>query len=70
MGLKATMPVASAAMPEWLARQPPTLGDPYTLRPMAWDAARRSLVFDGRQPNTQNPEPRRVYRVVWGASPG
>jgi hypothetical protein len=50
-------------MPGWLAAQPPELRNPYTLQPMGWDAATQSLVFEGRQPQTQNPEPRNVYRV-------
>jgi hypothetical protein len=50
-------------MPRWLAAQPPDLRNPYTLQPMGWDAATQSLVFEGRQPQNQNPEPRNIYRV-------
>jgi hypothetical protein len=50
-------------MPAWLAQQPPGLRNPYTLQPMGWDAAAQSLVFEGRQKNNQNPEPKNIYRV-------
>ncbi|MDR2219280.1 MAG: hypothetical protein LBE24_01720 [Methylobacillus sp.] len=53
-------------MPEWLATQPPELRDPYTLQPMKWDAATQSLVFEGKQNQTQNPEPKNVYRAWLG----
>ncbi len=55
--------VSPENMTEWLAAQPPAVRTPYTLQPMGWDAAKQSLVFEGRQPQTQNPEPRNVYRV-------
>jgi hypothetical protein len=58
--------VPLAQMPTWLAAQPPELRNPYTLQPMGWDAATQALVFEGRQPNTQNPEPRNVFRVPIG----
>ena len=50
-------------MVDWLAKQPPELCNPYTLQPMGWDARTQSLVFDGRQPQSQNPEPSHIYRV-------
>ena len=53
-------------MTAWLAAQPPELRNPYTLQPMGWDAAAQALIFEGRQPNTQNPEPRNVFRVPIG----
>lgn len=55
--------VPAAQMPAWLADQPPELRDPYTRQPMGWDAATQALVFQGRQPQTQNPERASVYRV-------
>jgi hypothetical protein len=58
--------VPLAQMPTWLAAQPPELRNPYTLQPMGWDAATQALVFEGRQPNNQNPEPRHVFRVPIG----
>jgi hypothetical protein len=53
-------------MPTWLADQPPELRNPYTLEPMSWDAATQSLVFTGANWNTQNPEPKNVFRVYLG----
>jgi hypothetical protein len=55
-------------LPAWLAQQPPGLRNPYTLQPMGQDAATQSLVFEGRQKQTQNPEPRNVYRVQLGTA--
>ena len=61
--------ITSARMPEWLAQQPPGLRNPYTLQPMEWDAAAGALVFEGRQAQTLNPEPRNIYRVALYAAP-
>lgn len=55
--------VAPAAMPAWLAAAPAELRNPYTLAPIDWDAATQSLVFKGRQPQTQNPDRSSTYRV-------
>ncbi|MDR2220359.1 MAG: hypothetical protein LBE24_07245 [Methylobacillus sp.] len=55
-------------MPAWLAAQPEELRNPYTLQPMDWDAATQSLVFEGKERQTQNPKPQNVYRV-WLSKP-
>ncbi|MDR2187934.1 MAG: hypothetical protein LBE62_07780 [Azonexus sp.] len=57
-----------AQMPAWLAAQPPELRNPYTLQPMDWDATTQSLQFAGRQPQSQNPEPRNIYRLRLGTA--
>jgi hypothetical protein len=49
-------------------RQPPALRHPYTAQPMDWDAATQSLLFTGRQPQNQNPEPKNIYRLRLGAT--
>lgn len=61
--------VAPTTIPEWLARQPPTLGDPYTLRAMGWDAPTQSLVFEGRQAQAEDPESQHLYRVPLAPAP-
>lgn len=55
--------VAPANMPAWLAQSPEALRNPYTLEPMQWDAATRSLVFEGREKQNQNPGRSSTYRV-------
>lgn len=60
--------VPAADMPDWLARQPDALRDPYLKRPMAWEADTQTLVFDGRQKNPQNEAPQHLYRVRWAAA--
>jgi hypothetical protein len=35
---------------------------------MDWDAATQSLLFTGRQPQNQNPEPKNIYRLRLGAT--
>lgn len=50
-------------MPAWLAHSPPELRDPYTGQPMGWDAEGKALVFEGREPQSQNPERSATYRV-------
>jgi hypothetical protein len=55
--------VAPPDMPAWLAQSPQELRNPYTLQPMQWDAAESSLVFEGREPQYQNPDRSPVYRV-------
>ncbi|MFV0678932.1 hypothetical protein [Ottowia sp.] len=62
--------IDSAHMTTWLASQPPELRNPYTLEPMRWDATAQALVFEGRQDNSQKPEPRNVYRVPLRVSVG
>ena len=62
--------VAPAAMPAWLAAAPASLRNPYTRAPMGWDAATQSLVFEGRQPQTQNPGRSSIYRVRVFEPPG
>lgn len=56
--------IALADMPVWLADSPPELKNPYTLQPMQWDAATGSLVFEGREKQTQNPNQSPVYRIT------
>jgi hypothetical protein len=55
--------IAPADMPAWLAQSAQALRNPYTLEPMAWDAATRSLVFEGREKQNQNPDRSSTYRV-------
>ena len=55
--------VAPADMPAWLAQSPYELRNPYTLEPMQWDAATRSLVFEGREKQNQNPDKSPTYRI-------
>jgi len=55
--------VAPPDMPAWLAQSPEALRNPYTLEPMQWDAATRSLVFEGREKQNQNPGRSPTYRV-------
>lgn len=55
--------VAPADMPAWLAQSPQALRNPYTLEPMQWDAATRSLVFEGREKQNQNPDQSPTYRI-------
>lgn len=55
--------IAPAQMPAWLATQAPALRNPYTLAPMGWEPTTQSLVFAGRQPQTQNPGRSSTYRV-------
>ncbi|KZT15858.1 hypothetical protein A1D30_09925 [Acidovorax sp. GW101-3H11] len=59
----ATEQVAPPDMPAWLAQSPEALRNPYTLEPMQWDAATRSLVFEGREKQNQNPGRSSTYRV-------
>jgi len=56
--------IALADMPAWLAESPPELRNPYTLQPMQWDAATGSLVFEGHEKQTQNPDQSPVYRIA------
>lgn len=58
-----TQKIPRAQMTAWLAHAPENLRDPYTLQPMQWDAATNSLEFEGRQPQSQNPERSKTYRV-------
>lgn len=55
--------VAPEDMPSRLAEAPLELGNPYTLQPMQWDAGTDSLVFEGREPQNQNPDRSPVYRI-------
>ncbi|WP_306555999.1 hypothetical protein [Acidovorax sp.] len=55
--------VAPPDMPAWLAQSPEALRNPYTLEPMQWDAATRSLVFEGREKQNQNPDQSPTYRI-------
>ncbi|MDH4419735.1 MAG: hypothetical protein QE485_21200 [Acidovorax sp.] len=58
-----TQQVRVADMPAWLAQSPQALRNPYTLEPMQWDAATRSLVFEGREKQNQNPDQSPTYRI-------
>lgn len=55
--------VAPADMPAWLAQSPNELHNPYTLKPMQWDATTQSLVFEGREKQNQNPGQSPTYRI-------
>lgn len=55
--------IAPPHMPAWLAQSAQALRNPYTLEPMRWDAATRSLVFEGREKQNQNPDHSSTYRV-------
>ena len=59
----ATQRIAPEDMPTWLAKAPQELRNPYTLQPMQWDAATGSLVFGGREPQSQNPDQSPVYLI-------
>jgi hypothetical protein len=45
--------IPSGDVPSLLNTSVPEWGDPYTLKPMAWDAANGEIVFQGRQPSNQ-----------------
>lgn len=55
--------IALADMPAWLAQSPQELRNPYTLQPMQWDATTSSLVFEGREKQTQNLDRSPNYRI-------
>ena len=55
--------ISDENMPAWLAQSPENLRNPYTLEPMQWDAATRSLVFEGRESQNQNPGNSKTYRA-------
>lgn len=55
--------IALADMPAWLAQSPQDLRNPYTLQPMRWDAADSSLVFEGREKQSQNLDRSPIYRI-------
>ena len=55
--------ISDEKMPAWLAQSPENLRNPYTLEPMQWEAATRSLVFEGRESQNQNPGNSKTYRV-------
>ncbi|MDP2768616.1 MAG: hypothetical protein Q8O81_02145 [Giesbergeria sp.] len=55
--------VAPEDMPTWLAKAPQELRNPYTLQPMQWDTTTGSLIFEGREPQNQNPGKSPVYRI-------
>ena len=61
--------ITAANMPAWLNQSPPALRNPYTLEPMQWDAASNSLVFEGKERQSQNPDASATYRVRLG-TPG
>ncbi|MGP1630165.1 MAG: hypothetical protein ACTS5V_09525 [Giesbergeria sp.] len=64
---RATMQrIALADMPAWLAQSPQELRNPYTLQPMRWDAADSSLVFEGREKQSQNLDRSPIYRIRLG----
>ena len=53
-------------MPAWLQTTPPEWRNPYTQTPFAWDAAQSSLIFEGRQRQTQNADASATWRVPLG----
>ena len=55
--------ILPAKMQTWLQDIPGELHDPYTLKPMQWDATSQSLIFEGREPQTQNPGRSKTYRI-------
>ena len=61
--------IAPKDMPAWLAKSPMELRNPYTRAPMGWETGNAqvktggSLVFQGRQEQSQNPARSSVYRV-------
>lgn len=55
--------ITAANMPAWLAQSPPALRNPYNLEPMQWDADTNSLVFEGKERQSQNPDGSATYRV-------
>lgn len=59
----AAQQVPSTEMTAWLAQSPQELRNPYTLQPMQWDAATSSLVFEGREKQTQNLDRSPIYRI-------
>lgn len=58
-----TQRIAFADMSAWLAQSPQELRNPYTLQPMRWDAADSSLVFEGREKQSQNLDRSPIYRI-------
>ncbi|MBF5004362.1 hypothetical protein [Diaphorobacter caeni] len=55
--------ISAEKMPSWLQTTPDELRDPYTLKPMQWDATSQSLIFEGREAQTQNPGRSKTYRI-------
>ena len=53
-----------ADMPDWLAKTPSELHNPYTLQPMQWDADSGSLVFEGHGKQSQHSDGKPLYRIV------
>jgi hypothetical protein len=45
--------IPSTDVPDLLNKSAPEWGDPYTLKPMAWDVANGEIVFQGRQPSNR-----------------
>lgn len=58
--------LALADMPAWLQATPAELRNPYSLRPMRWDAATGSLLFEGREKQIRNPDQSPIYRIRLG----
>ncbi|WP_395024068.1 hypothetical protein [Comamonas odontotermitis] len=52
-----------ANIPTWLEKSPQELRNPYNLQPMHWDVATDSLVFEGKEKQTQNLDASSTYRV-------
>ena len=54
---------APDSMPGWLAQSALALRNPYDGKPMQWDAAKRSLVFEGRVKRRADDEGSKFYRI-------
>ncbi|MBB6577445.1 hypothetical protein HNP33_001501 [Comamonas odontotermitis] len=52
-----------ANIPMWLEKSQQELRNPYNLQPMHWDVATNSLVFEGKEKQTQNLNASSIYRV-------
>ena len=48
---------------QWLASSADDVRNPYDRKPMQWDAASSSLMFEGREKQAHNPAGSNVYRV-------
>lgn len=55
--------IAADAVPQWLETSTPELRNPYTEQPMQWDASTQSLVFEGREQQSQHADRSSTYRI-------
>jgi hypothetical protein len=56
--------IPAAGIPDALEKSGPEFRNPYTLKPMQWDAAASQLRFEGRQPDSENPGKNKTYSVT------